>query len=110
MKMSGAVMKNGMRIKAAKIGTVSSTSTTATMLPTYIDAIRRLWRDDPFCLTPTKAGFASRKALGYAIAHERSSRRPARRDPHPAADCRAAQQCPAIARKPEERAKNFPPV
>ena len=33
------MMKNGMRISAANTGTVSNTSTTATMLPTYIEAI-----------------------------------------------------------------------
>src|SRR5882762_915744 len=39
MKISGARMKNGRRISAAKIGTVSSTRITATMLPRYIVAV-----------------------------------------------------------------------
>ena len=40
MKISGARMKNGRRISAAKIGTVASTRITATMLPRYIEAMR----------------------------------------------------------------------
>ncbi len=38
--ISGAMMTKGIRIRAANTGTVSSTSITATMLPTYIEAIR----------------------------------------------------------------------
>jgi hypothetical protein len=56
MKMSGAVMKNGIRIKAAKIGTVSNTSTTATMLPTYIEAIN-----------PQTKSFCSMNSMGPGL-------------------------------------------
>ena len=56
MKMSGAMMKNGMRINAAKMGTVSRTSTTATMFPIYIDAI-----------SPHTKSFCSMNSIGPGL-------------------------------------------
>src|SRR5882757_3911586 len=49
MTMTGAMMKNGTRISAAKIGTVNSTRTTATTLPRYIEAINPQTKS--FCST-----------------------------------------------------------
>src|SRR6202048_4909795 len=56
MKIMGAMMKNGTRMRAAKIGTVSSTRTTATILPRYMDAIR-----------PQTNSFCSMKSIGPGL-------------------------------------------
>ncbi len=56
MTISGAMIKNGTRINAAKTGTVSSTRITATTLPRYIEAIK-----------PQTKSFCSMNSIGPGL-------------------------------------------
>src|SRR4051812_294098 len=72
--------------------------------------IGRLRRDDAFDFPRAEVSATAREASGDAVAHKGRRSRAARRDPHPASDGRAPQQCNAMPRQAADRAKHLAPL